>query len=117
MPLGSNQSQSSIGVDFKRFLGWIDDPDTLAVRFEDLVGSRGGGEDAARYATVRRILDHLELSMPDGEIESRFSVETLDPTSMRTFRQGEIGGWRAAFEPDHVRAFQAVAGPLRAELG
>ena len=116
-PLGSNASQPNIAQDFGKFRGWIDDPDTLAVRFEDLVGSRGGGDDARRYATVRRILEHLGVSMPDAEIESRFSVAALDPTQMVTFRVGQIGGWCSAFGPEHRAAFESVAGPLLAELG
>ena len=44
-PLGSNVSQPDIGSDFARWRGWINDPNTLAVKFEDLVGERGGGSE------------------------------------------------------------------------
>ena len=42
-PLESNVSQPDIGTDFLRWKGWINDPKTLSVKFEDLVGERGGG--------------------------------------------------------------------------
>jgi hypothetical protein len=35
----------------------------------------------------------------------------------RTFRKGQVGGWREEFSEEHERAVREVAGPLLAELG
>ena len=51
-PFGSNVSQPDIGQNFSRWQGWWSDPETLPVRFEDLVGESGGGEK--RLATIER---------------------------------------------------------------
>jgi hypothetical protein len=119
-PLGSNVSQPDIGQDFARWLGWIYDPETLAVRFEDLVGERGGGSEEARLETVRQILDYLEVSVPAAQIRSRFASLVMDPEESHTFRKGGTGtsgGWREAFTEEHKQTFKQVAGELLVELG
>jgi sulfotransferase 6B1 len=35
----------------------------------------------------------------------------------RTFRKGQIGGWREEFSEEHERAAREIAGPLLVELG
>ncbi len=116
-PLGSNFSLPNVAQGFRQYQGWIEDSDTLAVRFEDLVGSRGGGDDQVRYTTIERILKHAGVAMSRAEIVDCFSVETLDPTRSPTFRQGRVGAWKEAFMDEHRVAFQSIAGSLLAELG
>jgi hypothetical protein len=116
-PFGSNVSQPSIAQDFERWKGWLGSPGTLSIRFEDLVGHRGGGDEAARQATIRKILGHLGVEMPAEEIGRQFSDEKLEPSKSLTFRKGAINDWRAAFTSTHKAAFKAVAGNLLIELG
>ena len=119
-PFGSNLSQPDIGRDFSRWKGWIHDPDTLAVRFEDLVGERGGGSEEKRLDTIRQILDHLGIEMSSDEVASRFSSLAMDPEESHTFRKGEKGrrgDWNKAFNADHKEAFKKVAGDILVELG
>jgi hypothetical protein len=35
----------------------------------------------------------------------------------RTFRKGQIGGWREEFSEEHERTAREIAGPLLVELG
>jgi hypothetical protein len=35
----------------------------------------------------------------------------------RTFRKGQIGGWREEFSAEHVRAVEEILGPLLVRLG
>ena len=119
-PFGSNLSQPNIGQDFSRWAGWVDDPDTLAIRFEDLVGERGGGDEQKRLHIVSQILDHLEISLPASEIESRFSSAAMNPKESHTFvkgGKGKIGGWQNFFKPSHKEAFKKVAGDYLVQLG
>lgn len=118
-PFGSNLSQPSIGEDFLRWKGWLNDSETCCVKFEDLVGSRGGGCDEKRLKTLKRILKHLDVNLNDTEIETKFSLEVLSPESSHTFRKGQkgaIGGWRAHFNEEHKSSFKQVAGNLLVEL-
>lgn len=116
-PFGSNVSHPSIGQDFERWRGWLNDPDTLSVNFEQLVGNRGGGSDELRWKTIRAILKHLECEMSDDEMYKLFSYEALNPNKAHTFRKGQIGGWKEAFNEEHKEAFKYIAGDLLIELG
>lgn len=119
-PFGSNISQPSIAADFARWRGWLTDPDTLAIRFEDLVGARGNSDESARLATVRKISDFLGESLSDYEIEKRFSSAAMNPMDSHTFRKGNkgtAGGWATRFKDNHKIAFKKVAGDLLVDLG
>lgn len=119
-PFGSNISTPDIGRDFSRWKGWITDPDTVAIRFEDLVGERGGGSEAKRFDCIKRIYRHLGIEEPIEAVPDRFRSSRLDPEESHTYRKGgkgQIGGWRDVFTEDHKDAFKRVAGELLIELG
>ncbi|MEM8501867.1 MAG: sulfotransferase domain-containing protein [Cyanobacteria bacterium P01_D01_bin.1] len=119
-PFGSNVSQPDIGQDFSRWRGWIDDPNTLAVKFEDLVGERGGGSEETRLALVQQILDYLDISLPTEQVKTQFSSHAMNPSESHTFRKGgkgSRGGWKTFFNENHKEAFKQVAGDLLIALG
>lgn len=116
-PFGSNASQPDIGTDFRRWAGWLTDPGTLTVRFEDLVGERGGGDEAARIGRVRAVAEHLGYPLDEAAAARHFGSRVLDPSTSPTFRKGEIGGWSDIFNERHREAFRYVAGDLLVELG
>jgi hypothetical protein len=85
------------------------------VKFEDLVGVEGGGSAEAQRLAVGRVATHLGIPVDERKIglvgESLFGVG-------RTFRRGQIGGWREEFTAEHERALaEGALGPLLAELG
>jgi Sulfotransferase domain len=104
----------SLGERYRQFLGWEQDEGAVVVRFEDLVGSRGGGGIEAQRRTVERVAAHLGLPVNERKIrlveEELFGVGT-------TFRKGQIGGWREEFFPEHVQAAKEVVGSLLVTLG
>lgn len=119
-PLGSNISQPDIGQDFARWKGWISDPDTMAIKFEDLVGERGGGSEQTRLALIEEILDRLKISLSSQQIHSRFASNIMNPEESHTFKKGgkgQRGGWKEIFTNDHKEAFKKVAGELLIDLG
>lgn len=119
-PFGSSTSLPDIGQRFGLWRGWLDDPSALCVRFEDLVGARGGGDEAIRIDTIARILDHVGSPLERDEIERRFGSGDLDPNESHTFRKGgggRTGGWRDHLTDEHVEAFKCVAGDLLVDLG
>ena len=115
--LGSSISKDPLDQQFRQFSGWLNDPDTLAVRFEELVGSRGGGDDQLRFDAVDRILRHAGVEMSPSEIAHRFSVEKLDPRESQTFHRGMINTWREEFTPELAAAFEHQAGELNRSIG
>ncbi len=119
-PFGSNVSQPDIGTDFSRWQGWVTDPDTYAVKFEDLVGERGGGSEDKRLHIVEQILDHLEINLSSQEVHKKFASTALNPEESHTFKKGgkgSIGGWKATFKEAHKEAFKVLAGQTLIDLG
>jgi hypothetical protein len=112
--LGGRRLQSLAGR-YDRFLGWERDGGAVMVKFEDLVGVEGGGSAEAQRLAVGRVATHLGIPVDERKIglvgESLFGVG-------RTFRRGQIGGWREEFTAEHERALaEGALGPLLAELG
>ena len=83
--------------------GWLESG-ALVVRFEDLIGARGGGDDDAQARTLREIYDYLGVELAPGVGERLFS------SASPTFRKGQIGGWRQAFDPELEALFEREAG-------
>ncbi len=104
-----------IGAVFAQFLPWRDEPDTLVLRFEDLVGARGGGDEREQRAAVARLSAHVGVALDARALEAA-AASAFDPRSP-TFRRGACGEWRERFSDAHAAAFERVAGGLLAELG
>jgi hypothetical protein len=111
--LGGRELQS-LEQRYRRFLNWEQDGRAVMVRFEDLVGPEGGGSAEAQQRVVERVAGHL--GVPVGEGTMRAVEEGLFGVG-RTFRKGQVGGWREEFTAEHERAVEEVAGPLLQELG
>jgi sulfotransferase 6B1 len=119
-PFGSNLSQPDIGQDFLRWKGWIDDPNTLAIKFEDLVGERGGEDEDKRMYTIEKILKHLKIQITHELIQSKFTSTVMNPQESHTFQkggQGSTGNWKKYFTSEHKSEFKKVAGEILIDLG
>lgn len=90
--------------------GWLTHPGTLIVRFEELIGGSGGGDDSAQMTVMRRIAEHLGIRVTEDELKGICSrtYSTKGPT----FRSGKTGGWRKYFKDEHKRAFKELAADL-----
>jgi sulfotransferase 6B1 len=104
----------SLDERYRQFLGWERDPNAVVVKFEDLVGPKGGGSAEAQRRAVERVAEHVDLRVDERTL--RLVEEELFGVG-RTFRKGQSGGWRFEFTEEHVRATKEVAGPLLMELG
>jgi hypothetical protein len=113
-PTAEHNGLVDIDTRCRSITGWRDWPNVLWVTFEELVGPEGGGTEADQHDALRRIAHHLGFWGRGGEI-ARIAEQLYGGT--RTFRKGQIGGWRERFTPAHKAAFKAVAGSLLVELG
>lgn len=104
-----------IGETFGAYLPWTEDASTLVVRFEDLVGPRGGGDAERQLAEIGRVGRFVERSLSLEEA-SRIARRMYAKGSL-TFRKGQTGDWRHHFGEDHRRAFKETAGELLISLG
>lgn len=119
-PFGSNLSQPNIFQDFSRWQGWLYNPDALAIKFEDLVGERGGGCEEKRLQIIGQIMDHLQVSISPEEIKAKYGSYAMNPEESHTFQKGgrgSIGGWKQYFNEEHKAEFKKIAGRLLIDLG
>ncbi len=98
----------SLATVLDRSFGWLHQPDVLVVRFENLVGTNGGGTNEAQFDELVRVVNWLGTK--DANIKW---VQKSLFGGTKTFRAGQIGAWRNSFTPEHLRVFQEVVGQTR----
>lgn len=100
----------SIASVLDRSYGWLtaSPEEILVVRFEDLVGSRGGGCDLAQMAAISKVCKFIygeELPA----IQQSVACNLFGGT--KTFKDGQIGAWKNYFDADLRRVFDETVGP------
>jgi len=110
-----NYKTHGINDFYKSYFGWFKHyPDFLIIKFEDLVGAKGGGDDKVQFNTIKKIAQNLGKNLSDEEIQ-KIANNLFGRTW--TFKDGQIGSWKKYFKPIHKQCFKAVAGQLLIELG
>lgn len=95
-------------------LRWRSEPRVHVVRFEDLVGQRGGGTRQAQYEAIAAIAQHLGVELEHDEI-AQLGGQLFGGT--HTFRAGQAGTWRSAFKDAHLSAAEPLLADRLVELG
>jgi len=101
-----------IAARFAPYLDWLNQPEVLAIHFEDLIHDR--------VQTLTRIMDHLLARAPLQPTRQLIldSLESsINPTKSPTFRSGKTGEWKKYFKEEHKKLFKDVAGNLLLQLG
>jgi Sulfotransferase domain len=98
---------------FEPYLGWLERPEVLTLRFEDFLDER--------MAALGRVLEHAIQRGFQPAVEREEAIRTLaeaiDPQRSPTFRSGKAGAWREQFSEENKRLFKDVAGELLVRLG
>ena len=101
---------------FQLFLPYMRFKKCLTIRFENLVGEKGGGSFEKQFATIQQIAEHIGRPITVTRI-----LEICDQLfgATATFREGKIGAWQKYFTPAVKAAFKAMPGSngLLIELG
>lgn len=106
---------ASVSEVWRRFDGWFSDPNTLVVKYEDLVGPSGGGDKKKQARVIGDIGRHLDIDLDSDDI---FNVcKKVYNRKAATFRKGQIGGWRNTFSQQNVDLFKRSTGDLLVRLG
>jgi hypothetical protein len=104
---------SSIRVRYEKYLGWLEQPQALCLRFEDLATNQA--------AAIGRVLDYLEIKGFTPQVSRQQAVETLthslDPRRSGTYRKGQPGSWKSSFTPENIKTFKHTAGDILVRLG
>jgi hypothetical protein len=98
---------TSVGHRLSFYRGWLEDPSTCVIRFEDLVGPSGGGTEQAQRQSVRRVLVHCDRDSSEELVGQLAAAAFARHTT--TFRRGTIGDWRNHLTEEHLAAFDDVA--------
>lgn len=99
---------------YRAFMPWMNLPNMLSIRFEDLVGSRGGGCDAMQLVTIKKIAQHIGIILSDEQACE--VAHKLYGQDNGFFREGQIGSWQEHFTPQHKKLFKKLAGQLLIDL-
>jgi hypothetical protein len=95
------------------YLGWMEQPQVLCLRFEDLILNR--------QTALGSLLDYIESRgfRPDlSRPQALAALETaIAPRKSGTFRKGQPGNWREHFTPANIAAFKESTGDLLVRLG
>lgn len=100
---------------YKKFQGWLGLKNSVSVKYEDLVGARGGSTDKLQQQIVARVLEFLDVEHEE-EMVARICERAYSPASL-TYRGSQIGDWRKSFKPMHVDLFNELAGDLLVSYG
>ncbi len=98
----------SVAERLSAFSGWLGGA-AHVVRFEDLVGDRGGGSDERQRRAVQALLGYVEVSIGTSALDA--ILASLFSSVSPTFRRGSIDSWREIFDDDLAREFERAAGP------
>lgn len=94
--------------------GWLTVSSVMLVRFEDLIGSAGGGDKAIQQNTILKIGQHAGIELSEQQ------AATIGERAFGkgvTFHTGQIGKWKDGFDDEAKIAFKAEAGHYLIELG
>jgi hypothetical protein len=99
---------------FRSIMDWKQTNNLLLLRFEDLVGAKGGGLYDKQYKVVKEICSYLEINA-DENIVTRVCADAFDNHSP-TFRKGQIGSWKNELTLEQSISFSQRYGWLIDEL-
>ena len=98
---------------FEPYMGWLDQPEMLLLRFEEFILNRHAALETVLNHAIRRGFAYT------GEIETAVNAlsHTIAPENSPTFRSGKVGGWKQHFSPEIKDLFKQVSGDLLIRLG
>ncbi len=92
---------------YKLYLPWMHAKKFYTVRFENLIGAKGGGADMVQLQEINNIAMHLGRSLSSEEIKA---VRDQLFGGSTTFREGKIDGWKKHFTPEMKTAYKKAPG-------
>lgn len=109
------RGQQPLGRRLGAFAAWASANGVLVVKFESIVGEKGGGSAAEQREAIGEISSHLDRRLNADQVTSL--AEHIWSTKSLTFRKGGIGDWRNHFTEEHKAAFKEQTGQLLIDLG
>lgn len=96
------------------FLKWREVKRIYTVKFENLVGKKGNGNDLLQKNEIRKICNYLGINSSEHIVNH--CINNLYGHTL-TFREGKIGSWKNYFTQEQINNFKKLAGQLLIDLG
>ncbi len=111
----SKREITGIGDAYRSILKWRLSDNCCIVKFEELIGEKGGGSDDLQYKTLKNICNYLELNLTDDEIFS--TGRKIFDVNSPTFRKGQIASWKEELPIRWQNVFNKRYGDILKEVG
>jgi Sulfotransferase domain len=119
--MSSNERQKNYLHYYFARINWHRLPFAYGVKYENLVGSQGGGDDRWQLNEILKIAEyiHTPISLEKGkEIASKiYSSQGKEIIEGKEFVAGKIGSWKKFMNPKHKEHFKLKFGDLLIKLG
>jgi len=102
----------SIRDRMSEFVAWNYFQNVISLSFEELIGEKGGGDEAVQKALIWSL--QLKLQVPGKPLD--FAKQLFNPDSS-TFFKGQIGGHRELFKEEHFEKFRELESDFMDEFG
>ncbi len=117
---GSEYSNSYIDF-YRDRLGWALNPESLTVKYEDLVGNAGGGNDKIKRAVVLKIAEFINLDISDKKLQFVLDNMYVDFGEInlddKVFEHSSIGNWRKFLSEKQINLIKKKIGKEIIQLG
>ena len=101
--------------EYDKYLGWLGTRSVFfPIKFEHLVGPKGGGKSYIQQQTIKNICNHLKIYASVSTVNN--CIKDLYGNTV-TFREGKIGKWKNYFSAQHKKLFKQEFGNLLIRLG
>ncbi|MHA2358189.1 MAG: sulfotransferase domain-containing protein [Candidatus Heimdallarchaeaceae archaeon] len=105
---GKNISKQTLYTSCLSVEPWINSEDTLVVKFEDIVGEKGGGNNEIQREVLEKISLHIDA--PKDKIDQ--VIENIFGPGRHTFRKGKIDSWKEEIPKDIQKAMTTQLEPI-----
>lgn len=117
---GKDDMQSYLAL-FKSRMGWVKDPYSLPIRYEDLVGSQGGGNSKKQKRALVAIAKYLGMTLSNEKLQyvinNIYHAEDSKLQNNKEFKRATLGNWKKFFNKEHKILFKEHFGKQLIALG
>lgn len=107
----------------KPFVGWAHTDCSFVVKFEDLIGVKGGGTYEKQLNVINEIASYLNVQLSPTELAEITECTNMYETPLvqnslgTSYIKGQIGSWDLYFSESNKKLFKKLLGKQLIELG